>query len=397
MTRIGTIPVAAPMLIGNEREYVLNCLESTWISSNGEFVERFEAGFAEFCGAKHALSCTNGTVALHVALVALGVGPDDEVIVPTLTYVATANAVAYCGARPVFVDSEPATWNMDPAQVESKINQRTKGIIVVHLYGHPVDMDPIMAIARRHGLFVVEDAAEAHGAEYKGRRVGAIGDVGTFSFYGNKLITTGEGGMVVTNDDRLARHIRQLKRQGIDPKRRYWFPIVGYNYSMTNVTAAIGLAQLEKIDWHLERRFEIAGWYIEHLQRIPGLVWQHEMDWAKHIYWMFSVLLDDDHGRDRNDVMDALQLRGIETRPTFYPMHWLPPYRDSEGPQEFPVAERIARTGINLPTWAGLTREDVHDVCESLVECLDAKMPACRCGAVVETDSEYAIAPRARL
>ncbi|HEX5576551.1 MAG TPA: DegT/DnrJ/EryC1/StrS aminotransferase family protein, partial [Gemmatimonadales bacterium] len=229
------IPVAAPMLVGNEKAYVLDCLDSSWISSAGQYVSRFEAAFADFCGVKHAVACCNGTAALHVALSALGVGPGDEVIVPTLTFVATANAVIQCGARPVFVDSEPETWNIDPALIEAKITPRTKGIIVVHLYGHPAEMESIVSTARRHGLFVVEDAAEAHGAEHNGRRVGSLGDVGIFSFFGNKIITTGEGGMVTTSDDTLAARVRQLKAQGIDPNRRYWYPVIGYNYRMTNV------------------------------------------------------------------------------------------------------------------------------------------------------------------
>src|ERR1043166_3869860 len=222
------IPVAAPSLEGNEERYVLDCLKSTWISSTGAYIERFESAFAEFCGVKHASSCSNGTTALHLALLALGVGPGDEVIVPTLTFVATANAVVYCGGRPVFVDVQPDTWNIDPALIEAKITPRTKGIIVVHLFGHSVDMDPVASIARRRGLFVVEDAAQAHGAEYKGKRVGSLGDVATFSFFGNKIITTGEGGMVVTNDAAIASRIGLLKNHGMDPDRRYWHPIVGY-------------------------------------------------------------------------------------------------------------------------------------------------------------------------
>ena len=265
------IPVAAPVLAGREREYVLDCLDTTWISSTGRYVTAFEEGFAEFCGMRHAIGCCNGTVAVHLALLAAGVGPGDEVIVPTLTYVASANPILYQGATPVFVDSEPETWNMDPEAVASAITPRTKAIVVVHLYGHPADMDPIVAVAREHGVAVVEDAAEAHGAEYKGRRAGALGDVATFSFYGNKIITTGEGGMVLCDDDAVATLVRQLRGQGQDPQRRYWFPIVGFNYRMTNVAAAIGLGQLEMIDWHLERRREIAAWYAEELDGVPGV------------------------------------------------------------------------------------------------------------------------------
>ena len=364
------IPVAAPTLNGNEKAYVLDCLDSTWISSAGKYVEGFEQAFAEFCGVKHAASCCNGTVALHLALMALGVKRGDEVIVPTLTFVATANAVAYCGARPVFVDSEPETWNINPSLIEQKITPRTRGIIVVHLYGHPADMDPVMSIARRHGLFVIEDAAEAHGAEYKGRRIGSIGDIATFSFYGNKIITTGEGGMVVSNDESLMTRVRQLKGQGMDPSRRYWFPIVGYNYRMTNVAAAIGLAQLEKVDWHIERRREVASWYYEALQGEPALILPVEKEWAKNVYWMFTVVLNEGTAVDRDSLMAALAQEGIETRPVFYPMHILPPYRKLARGQAFPVAEWLGSHGMNLPTWAGLTRDDVEYVCTTLRRCL---------------------------
>ncbi len=360
------IPVASPVLGGREKAYVLDCLESTWISSTGEYIGRFEGAFAEFCGVKHAVSCSNGTTALHLAMLALGVGPGDEVIVPTLTFVATANAVAYCGARPVFVDSEPDTWNIDPTLIEVKIGPRTRGIIVVHLFGHPVDMDPILSMARRHGLFVVEDAAQAHGAEYKGRRVGSIGDVATFSFFGNKIITTGEGGMVTTNDGAIADKVRLLKNHGMDPARRYWHPVIGYNYRMTNIAAAIGLAQVEKVERELERRREVAGWYREHLRRADGVVWQSEKEWARHVWWMFSVVLDDDLAVKRDQVMGDLHERGIETRPFVHPLHTLPAYRDAMREGSFPAAERIARRGINLPTWVGLTREEVGYVCESL-------------------------------
>ncbi len=352
------IPVAAPVLAGNEQAYVMDCLQSTWISSVGEYIGRFEAAFGAFCGVRHALSCSNGTAALHLALLALGVGPGDEVLVPTLTFVATANAVTYCGARPVFVDVDPDTWAIDPAGIEARITPRTRGIIVVHLFGHPADMETIRAMARHHGLFVVEDAAEAHGALYRGARVGSLSDVATFSFYGNKIITTGEGGMVVTDSDALADRVRHFKGQGMDLDRRYWFTIVGYNYRLTNVAAAIGLAQLEMADWHMRRRREVAAWYQQDLQGIPGVTWQAEQPWARHAYWMFTVKVDETVG-DRDAVMAALRDRGIETRPVFYPVHTLPPYQAGAAGDAFPVAERIARCGISLPTWAGLTRNDV--------------------------------------
>ncbi len=367
MTEKRRIDLAAPFIGASEKAYVMECLDSTWISSAGRFVERFEQGFADFCEARHAVSCTNGTTALHLALLALGVGPGDEVIVPTLTFVATANAVAHCGARPVFVDAEPATWNIDPRLIEAKITPRTKGIIAVHLLGHPADMEPICAAARRHGLFVVEDAAQSPGARYRGRRVGSLGDVAAFSFYANKIVTTGEGGMVVTNDDALAARIRLLKAHGRDPRRRYSYSMVGYNYRMTNVTAAIGVAQLERIDWQLQRRREIAGWYRERLRDRPELTWQREQEWASHVWWIFSVLLDEACPADRDAVMAAFQEAGIETRPVEMPIHQLVPYRDLDT-RDFPVADRVGSRSISLPTWAGVTREDVDYVCATLLE-----------------------------
>jgi perosamine synthetase len=359
------IPVAAPVLAGREKEYVADCMESGWISSSGKYVELFEAAFAEFCGVGHAITCCNGTAALHLALVALGVGQGDEVIVPTLTFVATANAVTYCGARPVFVDSEPETWNLDPAQVEAKITARTKGIIAVHLYGHPAEMDALRRIARRHGLFLLEDAAEAHGALYKGRRAGALADVAAFSFYGNKIIATGEGGMVVTNDDALAARVRLLRGQGMDAELRYWFPVIGYNYRMMNIPAAIGLAQLEQAEWHMRRRREVATAYLKLLGDVPGLRPQGESELVQHAYWMFTVILDEMRA-GRDEVMKQLGERGIETRPVFYPLHILPPYREAARGGEFPVAERLAGRGISLPTWAGLNRENIDYICGSL-------------------------------
>jgi perosamine synthetase len=364
------ISVAAPALVGNEKAYVLDCLESTWISSNGKYIERFEEAFASFCNVRHAITCCNGTVALHLALMALGVKPGDEIIVPTLTYVATANAVTYCGARPVFIDSEPETWTLDPSLIEERITPRTKGMIVVHLYGHPVDMDAVLAVARKHRLFVIEDAAEAHGAKYKGKIIGSLGDIATFSFYGNKILTTGEGGMVVTNNDDLGTRIRILKGQGMDPTRRYWFSVVGYNYRMTNIAAAIGLAQLEKVDWHIGRRREIATHYIEHLKHEKGITLQPEKPWACNVYWMVSAVLGENLLISRDYILSELAQLGIETRPFFYPMHTLPIYRELVKGRSFPVADRLAARGINLPSSATLSEEDVDFVCNELVRLL---------------------------
>jgi len=364
------IPISNPALVGNELKYVTDCLESSWVSSLGRYITDFETTFAKFCGASHAITCSNGTTALHLALLALGVKPGDEVIVPTLTYVATANAVAYCNATPVFVDSEPITWNMDPAAIEARIGPKTKGIIVVHLFGHPVDMDPIMEIAQRRGLFVLEDAAESPGAEYKGRRVGSIGHAATFSFFGNKIITTGEGGMVTTNDASLAAEVRRLKNHGMDPNRKYWFETIGFNYRLTNVAAAIGLAQMEKIDWHLEQRRNIAAWYQEDLAGISGVTWQPELPWARHVWWLFTIQLDSSVALDRFEVMALMKERAVEVRQIVYPTHVLPPYVGAGA--LCPVSERVVERGLHLPTWGGLTRDDVRYVARSLAECLAA-------------------------
>ncbi|WP_282941180.1 DegT/DnrJ/EryC1/StrS family aminotransferase [Paenibacillus sp. RC67] len=359
-------PVALPILNGNEKKYVLDCLDSTWISSNGSYIKKFEQGFAELCTTKHALACSNGTTALHLALLAHGVGPEDEVIVPTFTFIATANAVTYCKAKPVFVDSEPDTWNIDPAKIEQKITPRTKGIIAVHLYGHSADMDPILEIANRHGLFVIEDAAEAIGAQYKERMVGSLGHTAIFSLFGNKILTTGEGGMITTNDESIAKQIALLKGQGMDPKRRYWYPVIGYNYRMTNIQAAIGCAQLEQAEWHIDRRIQVAGQYYENLKDCEFITLPTEKEWAKNVYWMFSAVFHSFTEEQRDEVMQRLYQLGIETRPFFYPMHKLPPYQHLQPASEFPVSNRICSQGINLPSYGSLTSEDIQYISANL-------------------------------
>ena len=360
------ISVAAPKLGGREREYVLDCIDSTWISSVGKYITAFEESFAQFCGVRHAIATNNGTTALHLALVAMGLEQGDEVLVPTVTYIATANAVRYCGGIPVLVDVCPETMNIDPKDIERHISPRTKGIIPVHLYGHPAEMDPIMALARKFGLFVLEDAAEAHGAEYKGQKVGTFGRCATFSFFGNKIITTGEGGMVTTNDDALADRLRLFRGQGMDPKRRYWFVEVGYNYRMTNIQAAIGLAQLEGIREALDERKRLATWYEEALTPLADrLVLPSTASWARHVFWMYNIFLRTGGAQERDAVMKALDSGGVETRPVFYPLHILPPY---EQPSTFPHADAWAARGINLPTHQMLTLEDVQRVAQALAE-----------------------------
>jgi len=360
------IPVAAPVLNGNEKQYVNDCLEANLVSSFGPYVERFEQAFAKFCGSKHAIAVSNGTVALHAALLALEIGPNDEVLVPSLTFIATANAVTYCGAKPVFVDCDPKTWTMCPQDLQRKITSRTKAIIPVHLYGLPCDMGAIKAIAQTHSLPIIEDAAEAHGAEVNGKRVGSLGRLGVFSFYGNKILTTGEGGMIVTDDDLLAKKIRHLKGQGHDPSKRYWFTIVGYNYRMTNIAAALGLAQVEKADWHCKRRLEIAEWYSSALHKDSRIITQKVSPGLTHAQWMYTIRMEGCTPSSRDQIAELLAKDGIETRPVFYPLHTLPPYSWMKV-DSCKTSELIAGQGLNLPTWAGLTRSDIDFVCSRLV------------------------------
>jgi perosamine synthetase len=365
------LPVSQPDLSGNEKRYVCEALDEGWISSSGRFLERFEREFAAFAGTKHAIACCNGTAVIHIALLALGIGPGDEVIVPTFTYVASANAITYTGATAVFVDSERVHWNLDPARIEAAITPRTKAILAVHLYGHPADMDAIRAIAREHDLFVVEDAAEAHGAEVNGRRVGSLGLVATFSFYGNKIVTTGEGGMITCDNDALVDRMRQLRGQGMDPKRRYWFPIVGYNYRMTNVAAAIGCAQLERVNELIAGRIRIAAEYDARLAPKAaelGMQLPARARWAKHVHWLYCIRVPKSK---RDPLMAHLAEQKIETRPFFPPMHVLPMYRGAKhGAGPFPVAEELAATGINLPTWHAMKSADVERVSSEVVKFL---------------------------
>lgn len=360
------IHVAAPDLSGNEQVYVTECLETTWISSAGRFIAEFEQAFAEVCGVRHVIATNNGTTALHLALVAAGIGPGDEVIVPVLTYIASANAVRYCGAVPVFVDVEPDTMNIDPRAVEAAITPRARAIMPVDLYGNPADLPAVMAIAEAHDLLVIQDAAEAHGAEVAGRRVGSLAHATSFSFFGNKIITTGEGGAVTTDDDDLAARLRLLRGQGMDPERRYWFPEVGFNYRMTNIAAAIGLAQLERFDQMLEARDLLRKTYDEALRDVSGVTLPHQRPGTRRVNWMYTVTLDEFSVEQRDQVIDGLREDGIETRPVFHPLHHLPPYREADG--RYPVAERLGASGISLPTHLGVTSADVVFIATHLAE-----------------------------
>jgi perosamine synthetase len=344
-------------LNGNEKRYVNECLESTWISSKGSFIPEFEKRFADFIDVQYAASVSNGTVALHVALVALGIGSGMEVIVPTLTYIASVNAIAYTGATPVFVDSLHCTWQMDPDDVRRKITGRTRAILAVHLYGHPCDMAALCAIAKEHDLLLIEDCAESFGSLYDSRHTGTFGDVATFSFFGNKTITTGEGGMVVTNDETIHQRVVHFKGQGLAKYREYWHDVIGYNYRMTNICAAIGLAQLEQAENLIERKRQIADWYMEELADSP-VKFHKAYGNVSHTHWMCSILVEHPQYRDR--LRAELAAAGVETRPVFYPVHTMPMY--SRFFQKHPVAESLGWRGINLPSYPDLTREQVGEI-----------------------------------
>jgi len=353
-------PVYKPQLGGKEKQYVNECLDTTWISSRGEFVSRFEAKFTDYTGVGHAVTVCNGTVALHLALVALGIGPGDEVLIPSLTYIAPVNMILLTGATPVFVDSLPDTWNMDPQDAERKITGKTRAILAVHLYGQSCSMEAITEICRKHYLFLIEDCAEAFGTKYKNTHVGTFGDVSTFSFFGNKTITTGEGGMVCAKSIELQDRIYHLKTQAVSPAIEYFHDALGFNYRMTNICAAIGLAQIERADRVLNQKRQIAAWYEEELKNLP-VVAHKEAEGTTHSFWMCSVLVQDPTLRD--PLRDHLKFKHIETRPLFYPAHTMHHCRRDTN---LPVAEDLSSRGLNLPSYPALAREDIKIICSEI-------------------------------
>jgi perosamine synthetase len=364
------IPVSEPSITQKEIDYVLDALKSGWVSSIGGYINKFETGFAAFVGTKYALCVSNGTVALHLALLACGLKPGDEVIVPDLTFIATANAVTYTGATPVIVDIDPETWCISPEEIKKAVTPKTKAIIPVHLYGHPADMDPILDIARKHNLFVIEDCAEAHGAEYKGRKVGSFGQFGTFSFYGNKIITTGEGGMLTTDDEELFKRAKFLKDHAMSPAKRYWHTEVGYNYRMTNLQAALGVAQLERINELIEKKRQIFNWYKEFLCEVDGIRLNPEKEWAKNVFWMVCLILDKNFGISRDELIVRLKEKGIDTRPFFYPMSEMPMYKGGTN-YDSPTAKALSENGINLPSGSNLTEKEVKWIAENVKKTID--------------------------
>ncbi len=365
------IPVCAPLLDGHEERNLLEALRGGWISSAGPWVPRFEEGFARWCGRPHGVATTSGTTALHLALRALGVGPGDEVILPDFTMVACLFAVLYVGATPVFVDAEPETWNLDPALLEGALTPRTRAVMAVHLYGHPCEMDAVLAFAARHGLLVLEDAAEAHGAEYRGRRCGSFGDASAFSFFANKILATGEGGMVLTSDAGLAERCRYYRNLcfPLDGPRDFVHDDLGYNYRMPSLQAALGVAQLERADELVGRRRANARRYLERLRDIPGLQLPVERPGVRNVYWMFGLLVDEAvYGMGREALMRALADAGIETRPFFRPLHGqgVLARLGVAARGAFPVTERLAREGLYLPSGSGLRPEEADRVCAAL-------------------------------
>jgi perosamine synthetase len=359
------IPVNRPLLDGNEKKYLAECIESGWISAEGQFVKKLEAGFAQLMGCAYGVAVCNGSVAIEVALAALRIGAGDEVILPTFTIISCASAIVRAGAIPVVVDCQPDTWNLDPALVAAKITSRTKAIMVVHIFGLPVDMDSIIELARKHGLFIIEDAAEQHGQTYKDRPVGSLGDIATVSFYPNKHITTGEGGMVLTNDKALADRSRDLRNLCFDPERRYIHKELGWNFRMSNVQAAIGVAQLERIAETLSKKRAIGCWYNERLKDHPLLQLPLERtEYAENIYWVYGVVLDDQVTFDASGAIARLKVKGVDSRHFFWPMHEQPVLRERGlfMNEHCPHAERIARRGLYLPSGVGLTQDEA-DVC----------------------------------
>jgi perosamine synthetase len=356
--------VYEPVLGQEELDLLEDCIRTGWISSLGKHIPLFERSFARFCGAAHAATTSNGTAALHLALMALGVGKGDEVIMPTLTFVATANSIAYIGAKIVLVDVSEDTWTIDPEQVRAAITPRTKAVVAVHLYGHPCDMDRILEITKGRGISVIEDAAEAHGSEYRGRRVGALADVGCFSFYGNKVITTGEGGMVVTNNAELDQRVRFLRDHSMDTQRRYYHPEVGYNYRMTNMQAAVGRAQMRRISRLVSAKRRVAKMYSRRLAHVEGIVAPPEMAWARSVHWLYTIMVDPSFGVSAEELARRLAATGIDTRRVFIPMHLLPMYATRA---RFPISEKVSQNGLSLPSSPTLTEGDIDYICESLL------------------------------
>jgi perosamine synthetase len=365
------IPVNTPLLDGNEKKYLLECIETGWISSEGPFITEFEKKFAQRMGRKHGIAVCNGTAAIDAAIEALGIGPGDEVIMPTFTIISCIAQIVRNGGKPVLIDSDPTTWNMDVSKIESRITSRTKAIMIVHIYGLTVDVDPVIEIAKRHGLKVIEDAAEMHGQMYKGKPCGSFGNISIFSFYPNKHITTGEGGMILTDDDELAETCRSLRNLCFQPHKRFVHERLGWNLRMTNMQAALGLAQLERLNEFVERKRRMGAKYTSLLQGTNGLqVPTLKTHYSKNIYWVYGVMVDEKTGMNAEVLMKKLSEKGVGTRPFFYPLHKQPVLKNIGlfKNEVYPVAENMYRQGFYLPSGLGLSDEDIHRSAAALIE-----------------------------
>jgi perosamine synthetase len=371
INKIRRIPVANPVLNGNELNYVNQCIKTAWISSQGKFVRQFEDLFSELVGQQHALAVSNGTVALHLALAALGIGKGDEVIVPDLTFAATINAVLYVGATPVLSDIDPLTLGLSLDTVRPLITEKTKAIIPVHLYGMPCDVMPIVMMARERNIYIIEDCAEAVGSKYYDKHVGYHADASTFSFFGNKTITTGEGGMVVFKDNKIADHARILRDHGMSKIRRYWHDHIGYNFRLTNLQAAIGVAQLERVGDIVKKKRSIAESYTKYLKDVPGLILPADTDWSYNTYWLYTFLVEGISEDKRDRIIRKLSNKGIETRPVFYPLHIMSPYSEYGNSANFPIASKAAACGISLPSSIDLDEESIFRVSNEVIQILD--------------------------
>lgn len=363
------IPVNTPLLSGNEEKYLLECIRTGWISSEGPFIKEFEQKFAARIGRKHGIAVCNGTAALDAAVDALGIGPDDEIIMPSFTIISCITQIIRSGAKPVLIDSDPLTWNMNVSQIEKKITSRTKAIMVVHTYGLPVDMSPVIELAEKHNLRIIEDAAEMHGQLYKGKACGSFGDISTFSFYPNKHITTGEGGMIMTDDDELAETCRSLRNLCFRPEKRFVHDRLGWNLRMTNIQAALGLAQLERLDEFVERKRRMGRYYTELLKDVTGIQLPLPgTEYSENIYWVFGVVLQSTIPFDAEEAMLRLNKKGIGTRPFFWPMHEQPVFlmKGMFKNEKYEVAENIARRGFYLPSGLSLTEQQIEQSSEAL-------------------------------
>jgi perosamine synthetase len=360
------IPISQPSITQKEIDYVTDAIKSGWVSSLGKYIDLFEEKFASYCGTKYAVAASNGTTALHLVLVSLGIKADDEIIIPDLTFIATGNAVKYIGAKVITVDVDEDTLCISPEAIRKAISSKTKAIIPVHLNGHPANMEEINKIAKENNLFVVEDAAEAHGAEFNGQKVGSLSNAGIFSFYGNKIITSGEGGMITTNSKELYKKMRYLRDHAMSKDKKYWHTEVGFNYRMTNLQAALGVAQFERIDEILLKRKELFEYYQERLKNVQGIKLNYKASWAKNVYWLISIEIDGYIESQRDEFIQKLKTKNIDSRPYFYPLSDMPMYENADTPMTHKVYQR----GLFLPSYFDITKDEVNYICKEIINIL---------------------------